>query len=98
MTYDILIVGFGPVGATMTNLLARRGLRVGVVEAEREIYDRPSALTFDHEVMRVFQACGLAERIAPFTTPHRGTDFLAPRQRVSTHHRRHRCRIGQHCR
>ena len=56
MTYDILIVGFGPVGATMANLLARRGLRVGVVEAEREIYDKPRALTFDHEAMRVFQA------------------------------------------
>ncbi len=82
MTYDILIVGFGPVGATMANLLARRGLHVGVVEAEREIYDKPRALTFDHEVMRVFQACGLAKRIAQFTTPHRGTHFLGIDGRV----------------
>ena len=82
MTYDILIVGFGPVGATMANLLARRGLRVGVVEAEREIYDKPRALTFDHEAMRVFQACGLAARIAQFTTPHRGTHFLGIDGRV----------------
>jgi len=76
MTYDVLIVGFGPVGATMANLLARRGLRVGVVETEHKIYDKPRALTFDHEAMRVFQACGLAERIAKFTAPHLGTHFL----------------------
>jgi 3-(3-hydroxy-phenyl)propionate hydroxylase len=82
MTYDALIVGFGPVGATMANLLARRGLRVGVVEAELEIYDKPRALTFDHEVMRIFQACGLADRIAEFTAPHPGTHYLGIDGRV----------------
>jgi len=76
MTYDALIVGFGPVGATMANLLARRGLHVAVIDAERGIYDKPRALTFDHEAMRVFQACGLAHRIAEFTAPHRGTHYL----------------------
>ncbi|HTS51952.1 MAG TPA: bifunctional 3-(3-hydroxy-phenyl)propionate/3-hydroxycinnamic acid hydroxylase [Burkholderiales bacterium] len=82
MTYDTLIVGFGPVGATMANLLARRGLRIAVVEAEFEIYDKPRALTFDHEVMRIFQACGLADRIASFTAPHRGTHYLGVDGRV----------------
>jgi 3-(3-hydroxy-phenyl)propionate hydroxylase len=82
MTYDTLIVGFGPVGATMANLLARRGLRVGVVEADFDIYDKPRALTFDHEVMRIFQACGLAHRIAPFTAPHRGTHYVGVDGRV----------------
>ena len=82
MTYDALIVGFGPVGATVANLLARCGLRVGVVEAEFEIYDKPRALTFDHEVMRIFQACGLAHRIAEFTTPHPGTHYLGIDGRV----------------
>lgn len=82
MNYDALIVGFGPVGATMANLLARRGLRVGVVEAEFEIYDKPRAVTFDHEVMRVFQACGLADRIAEFTAPHLGTHYLGMDGRV----------------
>jgi 3-(3-hydroxy-phenyl)propionate hydroxylase len=81
-SYDVLIVGFGPVGATMANLLARRGLRVGVVETELDIYDKPRALTFDHEVMRIFQACGLAARIAEFTSPHRGTHFLGVDGRV----------------
>jgi len=82
MTYDALIVGFGPVGATMANLLACYGLRAAVVETEIEIYDKPRALTFDHEVMRIFQACGLAQRIAPLTAPHRGTHYLGIDGRV----------------
>jgi 3-(3-hydroxy-phenyl)propionate hydroxylase len=82
MNYDVLIVGFGPVGATMANLLAIHGLRIGVVEAEFEIYDKPRALTFDHEVMRVFQVCGLADRIAEFTTPHPGTHYVGVDGRV----------------
>ena len=82
MIYDALIIGFGPVGATTANLLARRGLRVGVVESELAIYDKPRALTFDHEVMRIFQACGLGDRVEPFTTPHRGTHFLGMDGRV----------------
>ena len=82
MTYDALIIGFGPVGATLANLLARLGLRIGVVEAELDIYDKPRALTFDHEVMRIFQACGLAQRIAEFTAPHPGTHYLGMDGRV----------------
>jgi len=82
MKYDSLIVGFGPVGATMANLLARRGLRIGVIETEFGIYDKPRALTFDHEAMRVFQACGLADSITKFTTPHLGTHYLGMDGRV----------------
>ncbi len=82
MSYDVLIVGFGPVGATLANLLARRGVRAAVVDAERDVYDKPRAITFDHEAMRVFQACSLARRIEPYTAPHRGTHFLGLDGRV----------------
>jgi 3-(3-hydroxy-phenyl)propionate hydroxylase len=66
----------------MANLLARPGLRVGVIEADFEIYDKPRAITFDHEAMRIFQACGLADRIAEFTAPHPGTHYLGMDGRV----------------
>ena len=74
--YDALIVGYGPVGATMAALLARHGLRVAVAEQAAGVYDKPRAITLDHEVMRVFQACGVADEIAAFTTPHPGTHYL----------------------
>lgn len=73
---DAVIAGLGPTGATMANLLGRRGWSVAVVERTAEVYDKPRAITADHEAMRVFQEIGLAEEIAARTTPHPGTDFL----------------------
>src|SRR5262249_46401165 len=70
------------VGARMGSLVGGRGLRVAVIDAEQGIYDKPRALTFDHEAMRVFQACGLAHRIAEYTAPHRGTHYLGVDGRV----------------
>ncbi|HEU5272870.1 MAG TPA: bifunctional 3-(3-hydroxy-phenyl)propionate/3-hydroxycinnamic acid hydroxylase [Xanthobacteraceae bacterium] len=74
--YDVLIIGYGPVGATLAALLVRHGLRIAVADEAVEIYDKPRAITLDHEVMRVFQACGLAREIAPATAPHPGTHYL----------------------
>lgn len=74
--FDVLIVGYGPAGATMANLLGKRGYSVAVFDQALEIYDKPRAITADQEVMRVFQECGLAEEIARKTTPHPGTDFV----------------------
>jgi len=74
--FDVVIIGYGPAGATLANLLGRRGYRVAVVEQSRDIYDKPRAITADQEVMRVFQECGLAETIESYTVPHPGTDFV----------------------
>lgn len=82
MQHDALMVGSGPVGATLANLLVRQGLRIAVIEVEADIYDKPRAITHDHEVMRVYQACGLAHLIEPFTAPHLGTHYLGVDGRV----------------
>jgi 3-(3-hydroxy-phenyl)propionate hydroxylase len=74
--YDVLIVGYGPVGATLAALLVRHGLSVAVVEQAAGVYDKPRAITLDHEVMRVFQACGVAHEVEKFTAPHPGTHYL----------------------
>jgi 3-(3-hydroxy-phenyl)propionate hydroxylase len=74
--YDVAIVGYGPVGATFANLLAKYGLNIVVVEQAAGIYDKPRAITIDHEVLRVFQACGLEDTIAAHTVPHPGTHYL----------------------
>lgn len=74
--YDVAIVGYGPVGATLANLLARHGLRIAVVEQAADVYDKPRAITLDHEVLRVFQACGLTALIDTDTAVHPGTHYL----------------------
>ena len=75
-TYDVAIVGYGPVGATFANLLSRHGLTVAVVERSLDIYDKPRAIVLDHEVLRVFQACGLTALLERAIAPHPGTQYL----------------------
>jgi 3-(3-hydroxy-phenyl)propionate hydroxylase len=69
-TYDIIVAGCGPVGATIANLMGHRGISTLVIEPEREPYDLPRAVHVDHEIVRIFQSAGLAERLVPtFSTP-----------------------------
>jgi 3-(3-hydroxy-phenyl)propionate hydroxylase len=64
---DVAIVGCGPVGALLGNLLGQAGLSVDIYERDREIYALPRAVHFDGEIMRIFQAVGLADTIAAVT-------------------------------
>ncbi len=63
--YDVIVAGCGPVGAAAANLLAQRGLSVCVVEPNTAPYSLPRAIHFDHEIMRILQSAGLADRILP---------------------------------
>jgi 3-(3-hydroxy-phenyl)propionate hydroxylase len=74
--YDVAIVGYGPVGAILANLLAKYGLKIAVVERAAGIYDKPRAITLDHEALRVFQACGLANYMEKAIAPHNGSHYL----------------------
>jgi len=74
--YDVAIIGLGPVGATLANLLAMQHLRVLVVEREADIYDLPRAVQFDGECMRVFQTIGVAQEMAPDLMPVPGMRFV----------------------
>jgi 3-(3-hydroxy-phenyl)propionate hydroxylase len=64
---DVAVLGYGPVGALLANLLGQAGLSVAVYERETAVFPLPRAVHFDGEVMRIFQAAGLAERIAQET-------------------------------
>jgi 3-(3-hydroxy-phenyl)propionate hydroxylase len=74
--YDVAIVGYGPVGAILANLLGRDGHSALVVDQMLDIYGKPRAINIDHEVMRVLQSVGLAESVEKIVSPHLGTDFL----------------------
>lgn len=82
LTTDVLIVGYGPSGATLANLLGQRGHRVVVIDQAPEIYDKPRAITADQEALRIFQEIGLADEITRSTTPHPGTDFVGVQGQV----------------
>lgn len=79
MTYDVAIVGYGPVGATAANMLGQRGLRVLVIERDPDIYFRARAISTDEEVMRIWQQVGLADRLNSEMQPGAGATFVDAR-------------------
>ncbi|MFM0553107.1 bifunctional 3-(3-hydroxy-phenyl)propionate/3-hydroxycinnamic acid hydroxylase [Paraburkholderia sediminicola] len=58
---DVLLVGCGPVGATIANLLARHGVNVMVVDRSTEVFMAPRAIALDNEALRILQLAGVAE-------------------------------------
>ncbi|MCS0601432.1 bifunctional 3-(3-hydroxy-phenyl)propionate/3-hydroxycinnamic acid hydroxylase [Streptomyces sp. LP11] len=59
--FDVVQIGFGPVGQVGAALLGRAGHTVGVFERWPSVYPLPRAGHVDHEIMRVFQGLGVAE-------------------------------------
>ena len=74
--YDIVIVGFGPTGGTLANLLALSGISTCIIEREESLYNLPRAVHFDDEVMRVFQTIGIAKNLRKYLIINRGTRFI----------------------
>jgi len=77
--YDVIIVGYGPTGATLANLLGLYDLKVLVLEREEHTYRLPRAVHFDEEVMRVFQTIGLAHLVAKVARVNPGMKFVDDR-------------------
>jgi 3-(3-hydroxy-phenyl)propionate hydroxylase len=75
-TYDVAIVGFGPVGATLAGLLGKQGWRVAVLDKATEIFPLPRAIGLDHEVMRILQRIGGIDLLLPHTAPYRPSIYL----------------------
>ena len=69
MVFDVAIMGYGPAGASLANLLGEAGLSVVVLEKDADIYPLPRAIHFDGEVMRVFQAMGLRPHMEAISRP-----------------------------
>jgi 3-(3-hydroxy-phenyl)propionate hydroxylase len=67
--YDVALIGYGPTGATLANLLGQAGLAVAVFEREAAVYPLPRAIHFDGEVMRVFQSIGLKPQVEAISRP-----------------------------
>ena len=58
---DVLIVGAGPVGMAMANLLARQGVSGIIVDRALKIFEQPRAIALDNEALRILQWTGLDE-------------------------------------
>lgn len=67
--YDVIQVGYGPVGQTMAALLGQQGHRVAVFERHPKLYPKPRAGHVEDDIVRVFQAVGAADEFAERAWP-----------------------------
>ena len=58
---DVLVVGYGPVGAALAGLLGRYGVRTLVVDRATDVFMAPRAIALDNEALRILQMVGLPE-------------------------------------
>jgi 3-(3-hydroxy-phenyl)propionate hydroxylase len=79
---EVAIIGCGPVGAMLANLLGLQGVKTLVLEREAAIYHLPRAVHFDDEVMRLLQTVGLAEAMQPLVHVSPGMKFVSDTGRL----------------
>jgi 3-(3-hydroxy-phenyl)propionate hydroxylase len=60
---EVLVVGAGPTGLCLANLLGTYGVRTLVIEREAEGYTYPRAVGIDDESLRTCQAFGLVNEV-----------------------------------
>ena len=82
---DVVVVGNGPVGATLALALAVRGHRVAVLERRAARFTLPRATSFDGETARLLAAAGLGSRLASVGEPATGYQWRAADGRSLLH-------------
>ncbi len=75
--YQVAIVGLGPTGAVLANLLGRRGVRTVVYEQSSQPYAQPRACHLDGEIARVLQQCGLGDVLETVLTRSAGMEYVS---------------------
>jgi 3-(3-hydroxy-phenyl)propionate hydroxylase len=63
LTCDVAIIGAGPTGLTLANILGQMGIRTVLVERNCETVREPRAVSIDDEALRTMQGIGLAEAV-----------------------------------
>ncbi|MFM1988231.1 MAG: hypothetical protein RJA99_1188 [Pseudomonadota bacterium] len=76
LAVDVAIVGAGPVGLTIANILGLHGVKVLVAEKLDAIIDYPRAIGIDDEALRTIQSTGLVHLVEPHITPDHWMRFV----------------------
>lgn len=75
--HDVVIAGYGPVGAMLALLLKEMGVRTLVIDRDTEVQKFPRAAHFDDEIVRVLQTVGLGQLSDTMENPPRYQYFDA---------------------
>lgn len=79
---DVLIVGAGPVGLTLANVLGQQGVGTLVVDERDDLIDYPRGVGLDDEALRTFQSIGVIDRVLPHTVPNQILRFYDGKRRL----------------
>src|ERR1700757_1304919 len=79
---DVVVVGAGPVGLTLANILGLQGVSTLLVEERDTLIDYPRGVGLDDEALRTFQSIGLVDRILPHTVPNQILRLFDGRRRL----------------
>lgn len=76
--YDVVVVGAGPTGLVLANLLGKAGRSVLLVEANEATVSEPRAVSIDDESLRVVQNIGLLEPVMSEIVGGYGSEYRGP--------------------
>lgn len=79
---DVVIVGAGPVGLTLANILGCHGVKTVVIEQLDRLIDYPRGVGIDDESLRAIQAIGLMDKVGPHTNADQIMRFVNGKGRL----------------
>jgi len=77
--WPVVVVGAGPTGLTLSNLLVRYGVDVLLIERNESTVQEPRAVSIDDESLRTMQAIGVIDTVLSHIVPGYGSDYFGPR-------------------
>ena len=77
--YQVAVVGSGPVGLTLANLLGGLGVRTLLVEKNLTTVQGPRAVSIDDESLRIMQGVGIVDEVLSKVVPGYGSHYYSPR-------------------
>jgi 3-(3-hydroxy-phenyl)propionate hydroxylase len=75
---DVAIIGAGPTGLTLANLLGAADVRVVLVERNETTVQEPRAVSIDDEALRTMQAAGLIDAVLKDVALDYGAHYFTP--------------------
>jgi 3-(3-hydroxy-phenyl)propionate hydroxylase len=82
MHTDVLVIGAGPIGLAVANLLADQGVEVMLVERHGGTSDEPRAISVTDETLRVMQQIGVMDDLAPEMLMDTGARYFGRREQL----------------
>ena len=77
--YGVVVVGHGPTGVIAASLLGDKNIKTLAIDRQRDVYDKPRAIALDHEILRLLDNLGAAERVLPHIAPFPASQHFGAR-------------------